>query len=207
LTEINNVLVGEVSLIVDTFLLSYCNSIRKYKEYITNQDCKDYIHSKIKIGKSFKNQKELYVFSKHRLIDLYRKVKNEYQLEVDFQKYTNFILDVYEINSDTLYCLLLSINTKFSKFIKNDKFISGKEFYYAKMNKYYEDFISQFDLSINPNKKEVGEYLKQEYTKNEYHSIDTEYKEVSYDDRVCYNKNMRGKYNLEFEDEYYFYKD
>jgi len=192
----------EMSFMLDTQLKGICKSITSVSDLLDIADCKQYLYDRIIEGMQFKERKFLYVFCKHRLINMYVKEKRDKEIDDDFRNYYYFITENFELDSDTIFCLMISLNPKFRNFIPNDKFITGtSKLYYAKINKLYVKFVNDNDLQINPVARDISNYIINLYIEKQYHIFNDNFNTVEYDDRRMYN-NVNNN-DIEFDDEHY----
>jgi len=189
----------EIKYFINHQLYTFYRSIVRLNEAMFKEDCIDYIYSQIK-DKKFNNRKYFFVFVKSRLMDFYRKVKADKLLENSFKAYILFIDDFLELDFDESCCLLYLINSKFKKYIFNDKFARNdtKNLDFRKMDSFFKNIIKNNKLYV-VNKEELKKYIIFKYEEVSHLYDLSEVYVVGYDDEKSYNivENEDEEYNME----------
>ncbi len=131
---------GELKFMLNIYFKSLIKSIKSKNDLIEFEDCYNYIYERLKDDSKFKSGKHFYIWIKHRLIDYYRKIKRDLEIQTTFKDIYCFVSENYDIKYNEIVCILLSINPKFNKFLNNTSFYSRNRIDYRKMNKPYMTF-------------------------------------------------------------------
>jgi len=174
-------LIEETRMMVDGQFRHLYKSISRLNNLIELEDCVQYLVDRMNIDK-LKSREKLYVWSKHRLYDLYRKTSNDVHIIDSFGSWYSFIIDNFpKINEREIVAILLSINAKFKNFMKVDEFLTGKngKINYYKIKKEYSAIIKKNKLKCSPTRDSITKFFKDEKSKyfNVEKFITVEYKE------------------------------
>jgi len=157
-------LIKEMSMMVRGQLKHFCKSIFNLNNLIETEDCIQYLIERLDVDK-LKSRKNLYIWSKHRLHNLYNKTKNEVIVLESFGSWYSFIIDNFpKINEREIVAILLSINAKFKNFMKVDEFLTGKngKINYYKIKKEYSAIIKKNKLKCSPTRDSITKFFKDE---------------------------------------------
>lgn len=187
---------GELKFMLKTYLKSLVWSIKNKNDLIEVEDCYEYIYERIGDNQIFESNRNFYVWSKHRLINFYKKVSREIKRENDFNNFYCFISDRYIVNNDELICLLLTVNSKFNIYLKNKTFYCRGKIDYRKFKKHYISFINNNNLTLTPNRKAIKCFIEESILES---NIITSYDEIEYQDFRDYNNYIGDNYEVKNE--------